>query len=86
MIDIVIKVPKEMVISLEQGSFGAKYNIYDLVGCVMNGTPLSEHLNKIKDEIDEKISHYEHFSSSNTANGLMMAKEIINKYIEGSES
>lgn len=23
-----------------QGSFGAKYNMYDLVGCVMNGTPL----------------------------------------------
>ncbi len=43
-------------------------------------------LDKIRAEIDEKISHYEHFSSSNTANGLMMAKEIINKYIEGSDS
>lgn len=37
-------------------------------------------LDKISAEIDEKISHYEHFSSSNTANGLMMAKEIIEKY------
>lgn len=40
---IVIDIPKEIILSLEQGSFGAlgaKYNMYDLVGCVMNGTPL----------------------------------------------
>ena len=37
-------------------------------------------LDKIIAEIDEKISHYEHFSSSNTANGLMIAKKIIDKY------
>lgn len=37
-------------------------------------------LAKIKAEIDEKISHYEHFLSSNTAHGLEMAKEIIEKY------
>lgn len=37
-------------------------------------------LAKIKAEIDEKISHYEHFTSSNTAHGLEMAKEIIEKY------
>jgi len=37
-------------------------------------------LDKIRAEIDEKISHYEHFSSSNTANGLMIAKKIIDKY------
>ena len=39
-----------------------------------------EILDKISAEIDEKISHYEHFSASNTANGLMIAKEIIGKY------
>ena len=37
-------------------------------------------LAKIKAEIDEKISHYEHFLSSNTAHGLEMSKEIIEKY------
>ena len=37
---IVIDIPKEIIISLEQGNFGAKYNIYDLAGCLMNGTPL----------------------------------------------
>lgn len=37
---IVIDIPEEMQKALEQGSFGAKYNIYDFVGCVMNGTPL----------------------------------------------
>ena len=41
---------------------------------------VAEILDKISAEIDEKISHYEHFSSSNTANGLMIAKEIIEKY------
>ncbi len=37
---VVIDIPEEMVMALKQGSFGAKYNMYDLVGCVMNGTPL----------------------------------------------
>lgn len=60
--------------------------LFDILDAIRNGTPLPEHLNKIKDDIDKKISHYEHFSSSNTANGLMMAKEIIDKYIEGSDS
>ena len=41
---------------------------------------INDVLDKIKAEIDEKISHYEHFSSSNTANGLIIAKEIIEKY------
>ncbi len=47
---------------------------------IYHGIPLDDVLNKISAEIDEKISHYEHFSSSNTANGLMIAKEIIEKY------
>lgn len=42
-------------------------------------------LDKISAEIDEKISHYEHFSSSNTANGLIIAKKIIEKYKGDSE-
>lgn len=52
----------------------------------MKKTPtIAEILDNISAEIDEKISHYEHFSSSNTANGLMMAKEIIGKYKGDSE-
>lgn len=35
---IVIDIPKEMYIALKQGVFGVKYNMYDLAGCVMNGT------------------------------------------------
>lgn len=38
--EIVVKIPDDMIKSLEQGNFGAKYNIYDLVGYLMNGTPL----------------------------------------------
>lgn len=37
---LIIDIPEEMIKALEQGAFGAKYNMYDLVGCVMNGTPL----------------------------------------------
>lgn len=46
---------------------------------------INDVLDKISTEIDEKISHYEHFSSSNTANGLMIAKKIIEKYKGDSE-
>ena len=38
--EIVVKIPDDMIKSLEQGNFGAKYNIYDLAGYLMNGTPL----------------------------------------------
>lgn len=47
---------------------------------IYHGQPLPEILDKISAEIDEKISHYDHFENSNTANGLRMAKEIIEKY------
>lgn len=43
--------------------------------------PLEKVLEDIKAEINEKISHYEHFSSSNTAHGLEMALEIIDKHL-----
>ena len=46
---IVIDIPDDMIESLEQGNFGAKYNIYDLVGCLMNGTPLPDHHGDLKD-------------------------------------
>ena len=47
--EIVVKIPDDMIKSLEQGSFGAKYNIYDLVGCLMNGTPLPKGHGRIAD-------------------------------------
>ena len=37
----------------------------------------------IKAEIEEKISHYDHFQGSNTAHGLEIALEIIDKHISG---
>ena len=51
-----------------------------ICGEFTNDSKVVEILDKISAEIDEKISHYEHFSSSNTANGLMIAKKIIEKY------
>ena len=49
---IVIEIPKEMYKAFVQGSFGAKYNMYDLVGCVMNGTPLPKGHGDLKDVQD----------------------------------
>lgn len=46
---IVIEIPKEMHKALIQGSFGAKYNMYDLVGCVMNGILLPKGHGKLID-------------------------------------
>ena len=42
-------------------------------------------LDEIVAKIDLKISKYSHFSNSNTANGLEMAKEIINEYRKDQE-
>lgn len=39
----------------------------------------------VKTEIEEKISHYDHFQGSNTAHGLEIALEIIDKHISGYE-
>lgn len=39
---LMIDIPDDMIKSIEQGSFGAKYNTYDIVGCLMNGTPLPD--------------------------------------------
>lgn len=39
---IVIDIPEEMKQAIENGSFSAKYNIYDLCGLVMNSTLLPE--------------------------------------------
>lgn len=47
---------------------------------IYHGQPLSEILDKISAEIEEKMSHYDHFENSTTANGLRMAREIVEGY------
>lgn len=74
---IVINIPEQIYTDIKCGITNGSY---DMWLAVAEGQPLSEILDNISAEIDEKISHYEHSSSSNTANGLMMAKEIIEKY------
>lgn len=61
------------------GSIGARM----IVNAVQNGIPLDDVLYKISAEIEEKISRYDHFENSNTANGLRMAKEIVEKWKGG---
>lgn len=44
---LIIEIPEEMIKAIEQGNFGAKYTMYDLIGCVMNGTPPPEEHKKL---------------------------------------
>ena len=78
---IVIDIPEEMTKAIEQGSFGAKYNMYDIIGCVMNGVPLEKVLEDIKKEISEMPSVY----GKTVYNGAVMALKIINRHISGKE-
>ena len=72
-----VKIPDDMIKSLEQGNFGAKYNIYDLAGCLMNGTPLPEHHGRLIDA--DKIMRVDH---------ILLESAIDNAptIIEGSDS
>ena len=45
----------------------------------------AEILDKISAEIEEKMSRYDHYEISATANGLRMAKEIVEKYKKEAE-
>lgn len=46
---IVVDIPDEIIKSIENGSFGAKYNIYDLCGFIMNSTPLPKNHGRLID-------------------------------------
>lgn len=46
---IVVDIPDEIIKSIENGSFGAKYNIYDLCGFIVNGTPLPKNHGRLID-------------------------------------
>ena len=53
---VIVDIPKEMRKSIEDGSFGAKYNMYDLCGCIMNGTVLPEGHGKLIDVNELKVT------------------------------
>ena len=93
---IVIDIPNDMIEALEQGSFSAKYNMYDLVGCVMNGI-LLDHVFKtitdgIKEEADYSYADFEQYKADildaeadelpddDFRYGMERAIEIINAY------
>ena len=81
-VKLIIEIPKETKQAFDKAeSNDLKGGYYDLGGvigkAIQNGIPLDD----VKAEIEEKISHYEHFQSSNTAHGLNMALEIIDKHL-----
>ena len=40
---LIIDIPETMIQELKDGCFGVKHNVYELAGCIMNGTVLPEH-------------------------------------------
>lgn len=75
---LVIELTDKMHQAVKDGTWCGNELWYN---ALKNATPLEKVLGDIKAEINEKISHYEHFSSSNTAHGLEMAIEIIDKHL-----
>ena len=82
---LIIDIPEDVLKEMKTKEFISIESLDTAIECIKNGTPLDDMLDKIIAEIDEKSSHYEHFSSSNTANGLMIAKRIVGKYKAESE-
>lgn len=72
--ELVVNIPEEIVTTLKQGSFGAKYNMYDLVGCVMNGILLPKGHGRLidADELFDKVQ-FADFSSSNDVNTALFS-------------
>lgn len=58
---VVIEIPDKMVKAIEDGSFGYRYNIYDLCGLVMDGTPLPKGHGRLidADEIQFENTEFE---------------------------
>ena len=75
----------EMIVSYKQedeDDTSFNFDDEDIEALKMAISALSA-IEDIKAEIEEKISHYDHFQGSNTAHGLEIALEIIDKHIEG---
>ena len=83
-VKLIIEIPKKTIAHI-RSDYGHGYKgLYDedreiIVNAIWNSTPLDD----VKAEIEEKISHYNHFQGSNTAHGLEIALEIIDKHISG---
>lgn len=39
---LIIDIPEIMIQDLKDGCFGLQHNVYELAGCIMNGTPLDD--------------------------------------------
>ena len=77
--EIVIKIPNDMIKSLEQGNFGAKYNIYDLVGYLMNGTPLPKGHGRLIDADKLKLTQHDiHVEAINYRHRCISIENIDN--------
>ena len=75
----------EMIVSYKQedeDDTSFNFDDEDIEALKMAISALSA-IEDIQAEIEEKISHYDHFQGSNTAHGLEIALEIIDKHIEG---
>lgn len=92
---IVIDIPKKTYNEIKERTIITCGEIFakNLVRRIRNGTPLPEHLNKIKDdigkyELDCRFADYSQTDECTICNKNVFGSiyRIIDKYIEGSES
>lgn len=78
---LIIEIPETMTQELKDGCFGVKHNVYELVGCIMNGIPLDKIIAEIM-----KLQTYKMFYGEDTVyNERDDVLAIIDKYIRGTE-
>ena len=81
---LIIEIPEEMTEALNNGSFGVRYNAYDICGCVMNGTPIPDNatvcdIDAIRAEIIDK-----YITATGEVNTVAKGcLQIIDKYTKG---
>ena len=80
-VKLIIELPKTTYEDLKQGKIYS--SLCEAPQGVVEGIRDGIPLDNVKAEIEEKISHYDHFQGSNTAHGLEIALEIIDKHISG---
>ena len=81
-VKLIMEIPESIFNTIQADEMISREQLAILQMRIMNGIPLDD----VKAEIEEKISHYDHFQGSNTAHGLEIALEIIDKHIGKAES
>ena len=70
---LIIDIPETMIQELKDGCFGVKHNVYELAGCIMNGTPL--------EDIKAEIIRHSKICDPEFKDAFEVTVQIIDKHI-----